>query len=153
SVAAAVRPIEAAELWEGEFLPGAEDTGGETVRAWIESERARLRRRLDTVLEQLVAEAESRGAWPEAIHWAERRAREFPLEERPIVRWIEVLLASGRVDEARAVHSGFIARWTGELQQAPPPSIIQLGERLLQERTPAEPVRTGPVPLFTPDLI
>src|SRR5688572_32937851 len=37
---------DAALRWNGDFLHGAEDAGGESFRAWLESERARLRRLL-----------------------------------------------------------------------------------------------------------
>ena len=64
--------------WGGEFLEGIELTAGEELRFWVEAEREQLRRRRAWLGEALVRDAESRGAWPEALAHADRWATALP---------------------------------------------------------------------------
>ncbi|MDQ3998112.1 MAG: AAA family ATPase, partial [Gemmatimonadota bacterium] len=135
---AAGRFRDAALRWNGEFLDGAEDAGGENYRVWVESERARLRRLLSRALDALTSDAAARGAWPEAVTWAERWSDALPLEERPLLRLVELLSFAGRTVEALARHSGYVARVRAELGVAPSDELLRFGRQL--ERR----VRDGP---------
>ena len=67
--------------WDGDFLEGLELTAGEELRVWIEVEREQLRRRRAWLGEALVREAESRGAWPEALAHAHRWVTALPHDQ------------------------------------------------------------------------
>jgi DNA-binding SARP family transcriptional activator len=121
---------EAALRWNGEFLQGAEDSGGETFRVWLESERARLRRLLSRALDALTSDAAARGAWAEAVTWAERWSDALPLEERPLLRLVELLSFAGRTVEALARHSGYVARVRTEYGVAPSEEFLRFGKQL-----------------------
>jgi DNA-binding SARP family transcriptional activator len=121
---------DAALRWNGEFLQGAEDAGGETFRVWLESERARLRRLLSRALDALTSDAAARGAWPEAVTWAERWSDALPLEERPLQRLVELLSFAGRIVEALARHSGYVARVRAELGVPPSEEFLRFGRQL-----------------------
>lgn len=69
---------EALELWQGEFLPGAELTTGEDFRTWVEQVRERLRRRRSRLGDALVRDALARGEWEEALRQAERWLSDLP---------------------------------------------------------------------------
>ncbi len=130
SAVAAGRYRDAALSWNGEFLAGAEDAGGESFRAWLEGERARLRRLLTRALEELTADAAKRGAWQDAVSWAERWADSMPLDERPHRRLIELLSLAGRTVEAISQHAGYVARVRAEFGAGPSEDFLRLGKQL-----------------------
>jgi len=72
--------------WGGDFLEGLELSAGEELRIWIEAEREQLRRRRAWLGEALVRDAESRGAWPEALAHADRWATALPQDPVAQVR-------------------------------------------------------------------
>jgi DNA-binding SARP family transcriptional activator len=121
---------EAALRWNGEFLAGSEDAGGEEFRVWLEGERARLRRVLTRALEELTAAAAGRGAWTEAVAWAERWADAMPLDERPHRQLVELLSLAGRTVEALARHAGYVARVRAEYGAGPSDAFLRLAKQL-----------------------
>lgn len=74
------------QQWQGDFLPGAEVDAGEALRSWLETEREHLRRRRAALGARLVAEAEQRGAWREALAHALRWRRDLPDDESALAR-------------------------------------------------------------------
>ena len=156
---AAGRFREAALRWNGEFLQGAEDAGGENYRVWLESERARLRRLLSRALDALSSDAAARGAWPEAVTWAERWADALPLEERPLLRLVELLSFAGRTVEALARHAGYVARVRAELGVDPSEEFLRFGkqlERRVRDGTPrpsAKADASGREAIRTPEMV
>ncbi|MFN8654479.1 MAG: AAA family ATPase [Gemmatimonadales bacterium] len=102
----------AVAAWGGDFLDGAELTAGEELRSWIEGERAQLRRRRAWVGEALVREAESRGAWAEALAHAEAWAGHLPLDEAARAR-VEGLKQIGTPKSA--AHPGGMALLTPDM--------------------------------------
>jgi DNA-binding SARP family transcriptional activator len=137
---------DAALRWNGDFLQGAEDAGGEAFRAWLEGERARLRRLLSRALDALTSDAAARGAWPEAVTWAERWSDALPLEERPLQRLVELLSFAGRTVEALARHSEYVARVRAEFGVTPSDEFLRFGkqlERRVREGTPSLSARAG----------
>ena len=127
---AAGRFRDAALRWGGDFLKGGEDAGGESFRVWLESERARLRRLLSRALDALTSDAAARGAWPEAVTWAERWSDALPMEERPLQRLVELLSFAGRTVEALSRHSGYAARVRAEFGVAPSDEFLRFGKQL-----------------------
>jgi DNA-binding SARP family transcriptional activator/TolB-like protein len=146
---------EAVRRWAGEFLVGADEVGGETYRAWLESEREGARRRLAAAFEQLVAAGAENGGGPEAAVWAERWAEALPLDECAHRSWIEALRSDGRIEEAIARHAAFAARLRRELEVDPPPAFLRLKETLEPARDRADPrprATPGAAALVTPAL-
>ncbi|MGH7528194.1 MAG: AAA family ATPase, partial [Gemmatimonadales bacterium] len=151
---AAGRPGEAVEWWEGDFLAGLEELGGEAFRTWLEVERAALRRSLALALDRLVGDARARGDWDQAVGWAERWARALPLEERGQIRLVETLRLAARTREAHTRYTGFAARLRTELDLDPSPELQRLGAQVEREWARGDPAhRPGSAALFTPDLV
>jgi DNA-binding SARP family transcriptional activator/tetratricopeptide (TPR) repeat protein len=142
---------EAVERCEGDFLQGAEEAGGESFRVWLEPEREALRRKLGWALAQLTRQAEERGAWAEAVGWAQRWAEARPAEEAGHTRLVEALRLADRPAEAAERHAAFVTWMRQEIDAEPSAAFLQLaGTR----RPPAPEERgSGAAALFTPDLI
>jgi tetratricopeptide (TPR) repeat protein/TolB-like protein len=79
------RAADAIQRWDGDFLLGAEDAGGEAYRNWVEGERATLRRLLSASYEQLLVAAAEAGDRNVAATMAERWRDLFPDDEPPAV--------------------------------------------------------------------
>ena len=120
----AQRYDEAVALWQGEFLAGSEDAGGEEYRAWLEAERTMLRQLLARSCEALVDHAEQSGEWQAAVAWAERWCSSIPLDERAHVRLIKVLRLANRPAEAADLHLAFTTRLRRELGVEPGPEFL-----------------------------
>jgi serine/threonine-protein kinase len=116
--------------WNGEFLAGADDVGGESYRTWLDAERARVRELVARALDAVTSEASARGAWAEAASWAERWTYADPLAEGPARRLVEALSLAGRGAEALARHAAFVARHRAELGVGPSEDFVRLGARL-----------------------
>jgi DNA-binding SARP family transcriptional activator/tetratricopeptide (TPR) repeat protein len=149
---AADRYEEAVARWQGEFLAGVEELGGEAFHTWVTVERERLRRLLSTALERLAAGAERRGDWGAAARWAERWAEAEPLDERAHTRWLEMLRLAGRPEAAAAVHAAFHARVRHELDMEPSAEFLRLAETTNQPSAGPLHLPASPA-LFTPDMV
>ena len=149
---------DAALAWNGDFLAGAEDSGGESFRVWLEGERASLRRLLTRALEELTTDATRRGAWPEAISWAERWAGAMPLDERPHRRLVELLSLAGRNLEALSRHAGYASRVRAEFGAGPSEDFLRIGKQLERRAREGAPRASGAVEspraaLRLPDMV
>jgi DNA-binding SARP family transcriptional activator len=102
----------AVSRWGGDFLPGLEDAGGEMYQAWLEAEREALRRRLRLALERLGAEAAARGAWNDAVRWAERCVVAAPDDSAAQQRLREWISLAGRAPTRQA---GFAALFAPDM--------------------------------------
>lgn len=110
AAAKAGRCREAIDLWTGDFLIGCEDVGAEGFRGWLDVERERLRRLLAFCYDRTVAELETSDDLDRAVAYAGGWAGHFPLDERPQLRFIEILCGIGRVVEAAVAQGTFIRR-------------------------------------------
>jgi DNA-binding SARP family transcriptional activator/TolB-like protein len=146
------RLSDAVERWGGDFLRGAEDAGGEEYAAWLERERERLRRTIVSAFSKLVDEARHRGP-PDELRWARRWTDLFPLDEAAHVALIDALRRSGDADEARSVHSSFVARLRSELDVAPSLELIRAGEELSHAARKERARRPGAAAIVMPELI
>lgn len=148
------RHDEAVAWWNGDFLAGMEETGGESLRIWLEIERETLRRSLGFALDRLSAESAGRGDWDGTIGWAERWIRFLPDDARGHIRLIETLCLAGRTPEARVRHAAFTARLRSELEREPSAQLEALGIRIERELSRDHTAhRPGSAALFTPDLV
>jgi hypothetical protein len=125
---------------------------GEELRAWLEAERERLRRRLGSALGQLVDDAHRRGSLPEGLSWAEQWIVALPLDQHGHLQLLRILYLVGRNAEARARYAELRSR-LGSLELEQLPELVQIGELL--ERGPVSAPRSpaSSAALFTPDLI
>ncbi len=145
-------PDEAVELWAGDFLAGAEDVGGEDLRAWIEAEREGLRRRLAFAYEGLVEDARRRGAWREGIAAAERWTATLPLDQRGHLQLLRLLHLHGRGGEA-------LSRWATlqsqlrTLEMEPLPELEQLARQLERTSQAGRPSSPRTAALGAPELV
>ena len=147
------RLSEAAERWRGDFLAGTEDTGGESFRVWLETERENLRRRLSWVLEKSVEQARANGDPDAADSWTERWTTMFPFDEAACRRRIDFLRSSGRFPEAVAVYAAFVARLRNELELEPSADFLRLAGELEKSARGPTATAAGSAALIMPDLI
>jgi DNA-binding SARP family transcriptional activator/TolB-like protein len=148
------RLAEGVRSWQGDFLAGMEDVGGESFRAWLEAEREALRRRLRRAFGALTQSAGEAGNWSLAVEWAERWTDAFPLDEEAHQRLVEGLSLSGRQAAALDRHAAFTARLHSELGVAPSAKFLELASGLKRIPTPARRTPSpGSAALFTPDLV
>jgi DNA-binding SARP family transcriptional activator/TolB-like protein len=143
----------AVSRWRGDFLRNAEDAGTDDYRSWLERERETLRRQLQRALGELVDSGERIGDEPGQLRWSERWVELFPLDENANIRLIGLLTRTGDLHTARARHSSFMSRLREELDMAPSPAMLRLGEQLGRASAGSRPGRPGSAALLTPDLI
>ncbi|HEV8612750.1 MAG TPA: AAA family ATPase, partial [Gemmatimonadales bacterium] len=143
-------PALAVSFWQGDFLSEAEALGHEELRAWIERERAGLRKQLAWAFEQLVGAAQASGDSSGALRVAERWCGALPYDEWAHRRLVESLRLSGHIPEASARHAAFAARLRDELGTEPSADFLRLART-----EPAAPIppRLGARGLLTPDLV
>src|SRR5688572_12567493 len=91
------RLADGVERWNGDFLGGAEDAGGDTYRSWLEREREALRRTTVGAFGRLVDKAHAESNVDQETHWARRWAAHFPLDDAAHVRVIDALARRGDV--------------------------------------------------------
>ncbi|MCI0436348.1 MAG: AAA family ATPase [Gemmatimonadetes bacterium] len=146
---AAGRREEGIARYGGQFLPGAENLGGEGFRGWLESERAGLERRYVSALSEWADEAAASSDWACVERCAERWAACRPLDEAPLVYLVEALEKQGRFADAAARRAAFTARLRDELGEEPLSPIVRDAPRAADrsERRPASAA------LLTPDMI
>jgi tetratricopeptide (TPR) repeat protein len=106
--------LAAVQIWNGEFLESGELSAGEELRVWIEAERQQLRRRRAWAGEALVREAESRGAWGEALAHAEQWAAHLPHDDDAVAR-VEGLRRLAAPGPRATAHPGGMALLTPDL--------------------------------------
>lgn len=135
--------------WGGDFLAGMEDAGGETWRAWIESERVGLRRKASLAFENLVAASESAGDWDGAVRWSEQWMQALPSDARACLKLVSTLQGSGRLTEAAARQAVCVETLRHRGVDVPP-ELVRLGKQLDRERP--DPV-LGPRGFVSPDLV
>jgi DNA-binding SARP family transcriptional activator len=100
-------PEEAAALWGGDFLPGADDLGGGEWRAWLEAEREALRRKAGSVFRQLSEHAAADGQPATAEEWARRWVESMPWDDEAVQRLAAMQLHAERAGRAhRAARMG-----------------------------------------------
>jgi DNA-binding SARP family transcriptional activator/tetratricopeptide (TPR) repeat protein/TolB-like protein len=144
---------DAAALYEGELLEGAELAGGEEFRSWLEAERERLRRAAGGAFGRLVSAAVSRGNWDEGITWTDRSLAVVPFDENAPTRLIEGMLLGGRTADAITRHAQVVARLRGRGVE-PSAELVALGVRLDRGPAPKKDARSlGSAALFSPDFV
>ncbi len=145
------RDTQALACWDGDYLTGCEDVGGESFRAWLEAERERYRVLLGRAAARAVDAALDRGDWDAAVSYAEQWARALPWDEGAHLRQIESLRLARRWDEAAVVHATFTNRLR-DLGIEPSPALHEAAT-VLQHASANRARVTGSRALFTPDFV
>ena len=148
---AAGRLAQAVARWQGDFLPGTEDAGGEEFRAWLEAEREGLRSRLRSACARLTDEAERRGAWREGIAAVERWVQALPLDQAAQVRLLRLLDLDGQTSDALARLAELEARLRGEALE-PSAELAAMRRTLERNAAVAQGRGQASAALRTPDL-
>jgi DNA-binding SARP family transcriptional activator/TolB-like protein len=147
------RLADGVERWAGEFLRGAEDTGGETYRAWLEREREAIRRTAVAAFARLVDQARDESRVDQEVHWARRWTEHFPHDDAAHLRLVDALNRHGDTDDARSVHAAFVARLRDEMDLTPSADLIRLGDQISRATAPERNRRRGSGAILAPDLV
>jgi DNA-binding SARP family transcriptional activator/tetratricopeptide (TPR) repeat protein len=129
------RLVEAADLCDGELLPGLD-------AEWVYEARESHRRALGEVLTRLAADALADGDLTDAIRISRRRVSLDPLGEDAHRELIRCLIAVGEVSAARMAFDELARRLRAELHVAPSRET----RRLLEETTGPTSVSAGERP-------
>lgn len=127
----AVAAISDAPFMDGVFLDDAEE-----FERWLDGERRRIATDRERALEQLAATAERDGRWLDAARAWERLLHDDPLSSRRVLGAAGALASGGEVPAALQLLSAFEARLRRELDVAPEPEVLELGQRLRADRPP-----------------
>jgi DNA-binding SARP family transcriptional activator len=119
--------------WTGDFLAGEDPSGASALGEWVAAERERLRATYRRVLDRRIAQAESGGAWGDAVAAAERLAGLDPLDAAAVARLAAVLRRAGDPAAALARVDALAARRRAELDAGLPPRLTALAEELKAE--------------------
>ena len=145
---------DALALWEGDFLAPVDGIGAESFRGWLDAERARLRRRLCSALEEWTARAQRVGDVGAVVERSARWTALFPADAEAAARHVDALHQAGRGEEALARYAAFSAGQATPEEELPE-AWRALGERLERERRErlhSRP-RLGATALFVPDTV
>ncbi|MGQ0815158.1 MAG: AAA family ATPase [Gemmatimonadota bacterium] len=147
------RFAQAAARWNGMYLRGVDDFAVEDLRDWIDGERARLSRLYRWALDNLRQDAVGRGAWTEAVAWAQRTVSEAPLDEQAHHHLLECLCLGGETSQARGVYAAFLQ----DLEQAqlsPSPAfLLQCNQLTRVADVPSAAPEPGAAAVLSPDLV
>ena len=120
------------------------------LAAWLDGERAALRRQLAMACEQITAAAERRGEWREVIVAALRWRSVLPDDGRAWAREIHALQSSGRLTEAITRVAEAEQYFRNELRVGVPDDVARLARVLARL---GQVAGTPAASLLTPDLV
>ncbi len=112
---------QAVALHRGPLLQGFSVSDAPLFEEWVRAEESALRRGYLDALQRLLSLAESRGAWNEAIAYAQRIVQADPLFEQAQQRLIQLHLRAGAIGQAMRQYREFEATLQQELGVAPAP--------------------------------
>jgi DNA-binding SARP family transcriptional activator/tetratricopeptide (TPR) repeat protein len=127
------RDHDAIGRWHGDFLAEADDRAELSLRLWLETERAGLRRRLTLAFDRLLDDAERREDARTASTIARRWTEIAPLDEHACARLIAILRRAGNPVEALSAHTRFAAHLKEALDVEPSRDFLRLGVPLYAE--------------------
>lgn len=121
--------LRAVGRWNGDFLPGTEDIGGEAYRVWLEQERLVLRRKLGLALAQLTARAREDGDRDAEYQWARTWARHVPDDDHAHEHLLLALLRRDELPDAVAHFALLRGTATADGRELPA-ALRQLGDEI-----------------------
>lgn len=123
---------DALTLYRGPFLHGLE-LDEPDFDQWLMTERARLDARYQWALQQAVTAASARGDIQDAATKAALLTKASPLAADAAISEATVLVAAGRMAEARSSLERFAERYRSELGSDAPPSVREMLSRLRKQ--------------------
>jgi DNA-binding SARP family transcriptional activator/TolB-like protein len=136
----------AAALYAGPFLDGVYLKDAPEFERWSADQRARLAHAWCDAVERLAKQAESTGAWRDAVTWRRQLAAAEPLSGRITIALMRAMAESGDVAAALQhyrVHETLVRE---ELETAPDPDVLALADELKSGRWQ----RAAPIVVDTP---
>lgn len=130
------RRAEAVALYKGELMPGFFLSDLPEFEAWLEGQRAALRREVKEALAKLAEQGEAAGDFAAAVSSWRRTAEVDPYDDTSAIRLIRALDASGARAEALSYAELHIERRRRELRLEPDSRLPALVEEL--RTTPAQ---------------
>lgn len=112
---------QAVALYCGPLLQGFNVSDAPLFEEWVRAEETALRQGYLDALQRLLSLTESRGAWNEAITYAQRIVQADPLSEQMQQRLIHLHLRAGAIGQAVRQYREFEATIQQELGVAPAP--------------------------------
>ncbi len=130
----------AGALSDAPFLDGVFLDEAEEFERWLDAERNRIARDRQRALEQFAGVAERERRWLDAAQSWLRLLHDEPLSSRFVLCAANALANGGEVPAALQTLSAFEERLRRELEVAPEPEVLELMQRLRDDR-PAGPVK------------
>ncbi|MFW6084952.1 MAG: BTAD domain-containing putative transcriptional regulator [Gemmatimonadota bacterium] len=132
-------PVEALELYRGDFLNGFHVSGAAGFERWLDGERARLRRLAKGAAEALAERAADEGHAVEAVGWLRRTIAIDPLDEESLRRLIHVLAGAGERAAAVRDYETFRRRLDEDYDLEPAPETRALIDEIRKHRETVQP--------------
>jgi DNA-binding SARP family transcriptional activator/TolB-like protein len=145
----------AAELYQGDFLPGLHISDVPEFERWLEETRTRLRAQAVRAVRQLTDLECAQDRIGAAARWARRSVELSPYDEAGIQRLLSLLYKEGDRAGAVLAYEQFAQRLSADLELEPSAATLALIESIRNhqevplETTPPSP---GPPPGKTPEV-
>ncbi len=139
---------DALELYRGPLLDGL-DLSEPDFDQWVMSERSRLDARYQWALQQAVNAASTRGDIHDATAKAALLSKASPLAADAAISEASVLVAAGRMAEARASLERFSERYRSELGSDAPTGVREMLSRLRKQSTTQQDVGGSNEPAYS----
>jgi TolB-like protein/DNA-binding SARP family transcriptional activator len=129
-------PRDGVSQYSGPLLDGFHVDGAPDFERWLDAERTRLGRQYEEALQRLATQAESSGAWDEAVLWWRRLVEHDPSNSRLVLRCAQATYATGdRVNALKALDAH--VRWMRQnIDLDPDPEVLVEIERMRRRAEP-----------------
>jgi DNA-binding SARP family transcriptional activator/TolB-like protein len=118
----------AAELYQGDLLPGLHLSDVPEFERWLEETRTRLRGQAIRAVWQLAGRESAEGRITEALQWARRGVELSPYDEEGVRRLLGLLIEAGDRAEALLAYDQFAQRLKADLELEPAADTLTLIE-------------------------
>ena len=120
----------ACNIYRGEFLENLSMPDSDLFEDWVQLQRARLHGQMLEALGWLAKYALRLGDHLRALDYARRQVALEPLNERSNLSLMNVLVGSGKSDQALSHYRWFEQRFTDEMGQTPSRPLVDYYERI-----------------------
>ena len=142
----------AIERWQGDFLVGLDDLGGERFKEWLDGERPLFRQMASRAFQRSVDERTECADWISAVRTSRRWREAFPDNQQACIANVRALRASGRNAEAWSCYTECVATLQRDFGVAPTAELLRVAEGL-ERMIPSSAGTPGARALMTPDLV
>ena len=135
----------AAELYQGDLLPGLHLSDVPEFERWLEETRTRLGSQVVRVVWQLAERESAQGRIGEAVRWARRGVELSPYDEDGLRRLLGLLFEAGDRAGAVLAYDQFAQRLSADLELEPSADTLTLVDSIRNHRK-GPSVKTPPPP-------